>query len=74
VPVKIRLIQEHDFLALSLESLLKGQENLLLKNLQVKNLHRKRPIFVMENIFSRKYGIQSTNEMALKGPYLYASF
>ena len=33
---------------------LKGQENLLLKNLQVKNLFRKRPIFVMENVFCRK--------------------
>ena len=42
----------------------KGQENLLLKNLQTENPHRKRPIFVMENIFCRKYG---TNEMAFKG-------
>ena len=33
---------------------LKGKENLLLKNLQVKNLRRKRPIFFMENIFGRK--------------------
>ena len=32
----------------------KGQENLLLKNLQVKNPRRKRPIFFMENIFCRK--------------------
>jgi len=30
------------------------------------NPHRKRPIFVMENIFVGKYGIQSTNEMAFK--------
>ena len=37
------------------------------ENSTSKNLHRKRPIFVMENIFFvRKYGIQSTNEMAFK--------
>ena len=32
----------------------------------MKNPRRKRPIFVMENIFVGKYGIQSTNEMAFK--------
>ena len=30
------------------------------------NPRRKRPIFVMENIFCRKVGIQSTDEMAFK--------
>ena len=33
---------------------LKGQENLPLKNLQVKNPRTKSPIFVMENIFCTK--------------------
>ena len=38
------------------------------------NPRRKRPIFVMENIFCRKVGIQSTDEIPLKGLKLYASF
>ena len=42
---------------------LKGQENLLLKNLTcVENV----PFFIMGKIFVGKYGIQSTNEIALK--------
>ena len=53
--MKIRPIQEHDFsVGVESSNSLKGQENLLLKNLQVKNPGRKRPIFVMENIFCWK--------------------
>ena len=44
---------------------LKGPENLLLKNLQVKTRVEK-VWFLSENIFSWKCGIQSTNEMAFK--------
>ena len=56
--VKIRLIQEHDFLALSLESLKRPRKPTAEKS-KSENPRRKRPIV-------GKYGIQSTNEMAFK--------
>ena len=57
----------------SLKSL-KDQENLLLQKSTTENPRRKRPIFVMENIFCRKVGIQSTDEMAFKRTKILREF
>ena len=45
---------------------LKGQENLLLKNLQVKSRVKNVRCLSWRIFFVGKYGIQSTNEMAFK--------
>ena len=65
LPVKIRLIQEHDFWRWVLK-VFKGQENLLLKNLQVKIRVENVRFLSWRIFFVGKYGIQSTNEMAFK--------
>ena len=53
---------------------LKDQENLLLKNLQVKT-HVENVRFLLWKIFFvGKYGIQSTNEMVFKRTVKYTSF
>ena len=49
----------------SLKSL-KGQENLLLKNLQLKTRVENFHFLSWRAFFIGKYGIQSTNEMAFK--------
>ena len=49
----------------SLKSL-KGQENLLLKNLQLKTRVENFHFLSWRAFFKGKYGIQSTNEMAFK--------
>ena len=54
---------------------LKGQENLLLTNLQVKTRVENVRFLLWRIFFLGKYGIQSTNEMAFKGTVtLRASF
>ena len=63
--MKIRLIQEHDFWRWVLK-VLKGQENLLLKILQVKTCIENVRFLSWRIFFVGKYGIQSTNEMAFK--------
>ena len=45
---------------------LKGQENLLLKNLQLKTREEKVQFLSWRAFFVGKYSIQSTNEMAFK--------
>ena len=45
---------------------LKGQENLLLKNVQLKTRVENVRFLSGITFFVRKYGIQNTNEMALK--------
>ena len=60
------LIQEQWFLALSLFKSLKGQENLLLKNLQLKTRVENVRFLSWRTFFVGKNGIQSTDEMAFK--------
>ena len=66
LPVKIRLIQEHDFLALSLERLLRAKKTYCWKIYKWKTRVENVRFLSRRIFFVRKYGILSTNEMSFK--------
>ena len=63
--MKIRIIQEQWFWRWVFKVFKRSRKPTAEKS-TTENPRRKRPIFVMENIFCRKVGIQSTDEMAFK--------